>query len=223
MRPWHEYIDGIRYMRSTPLIMGIVLIAVGWATGGGAAQILFSLFGELVFHRGALGIGYLWGSAGIGLLLGGAFAHWLGKRIGFVGYKRAVVICYVLHGGAYVIFSQMKQFWAAMFFIGLSRGAVAISSVLNVSQLLRHVSNEFRGRVFATMETLTWAMMMISMAGAGVASQRYSPRVIGAVAGVLSSTTAIFWGWANWTGRLPEPAADGIDPDEVEVHGDPVA
>ena len=223
VRPWHEYIDGLRYIRSMPLIMGIVLIAVGWATGGGAAQILFSLFGELVFHRGALGIGYLWGSAGIGLLIGGSFAHWLGKRIGFRGYKRAVAICYVLHGASYVIFSQMKQFWAAMFFIGLSRAAVAVSSVLNFSQLLKHVSNEFRGRVFSTMETMTWAMMMVSMAGAGIASEHYSPRIIGAAAGVLSSTTAIFWGWANWQGRLPEPVVEGVEPEEVEIHGDPVA
>jgi hypothetical protein len=42
------------------------------------------------------------------------------------------------------------------------------------------------------------------------------------VAGVLSSTTAIFWGWANWTGRLPEPSRQGVDPDDVEVHGEPV-
>ena len=33
-------------MRSRPLILGIGMIAVGWATGGGAAQILFSIFGE---------------------------------------------------------------------------------------------------------------------------------------------------------------------------------
>jgi len=38
---------------------------------------------------------------------------------------------------------------------------------------------------------------------------------------VLSSTTAIFWAWANWTGRLPEPALAGVDPQDVEVHGDP--
>ena len=222
VQPWREYIQGLNYMRSTPLILGIVLIAVGWATGGGAAQILFSLFGELVFHRGALGIGYLWGSAGIGLLVGGAFAHWFGKRISFTGYKRTVAVCYVVHGGAYVIFSQMRHFWAAMLFIGLSRAAVAISSVLNFSQLLKHVSDEFRGRVFATMETLTWAMMMISMMGAGVASTSYSPRTIGAAAGILSSTTAVWWGWANWTGRLPEPALTRMDEDELEVHGDPV-
>jgi len=222
VQPFREYTEGLRYMRSRPLILGIVLIAVGWATGGGAAQILFSLFGELVFHRGALGIGYLWGSAGIGLLVGGAYAHWLGKRITFAGYKRTVVICYVLHGGAYVVFSQMRQFWLAMIFIGLSRAAVAVSSVLNMAQLLRHVSDEFRGRVFATLETMTWAMMMVSMMGAGVASMHYSPRVIGAAAGLLSSTTAIWWGWANWTGRLPEPELSATDIDELEVHGDPV-
>ncbi len=46
--PWHEYMEGLRYMRSTPLIFAIGLVGVGWATGGGAAQILFSLFGERV-------------------------------------------------------------------------------------------------------------------------------------------------------------------------------
>ena len=38
-----------------PLMMGIAMISVGWAMGGGAAQILFALFGEQVFHRGAGG------------------------------------------------------------------------------------------------------------------------------------------------------------------------
>jgi hypothetical protein len=33
--------------------------------------------------------------------------------------------------------------------------------VLYKSQLLQHVSNEFRGRVFATMETMSWSTMML--------------------------------------------------------------
>jgi predicted MFS family arabinose efflux permease len=223
VRPWHEYIEGLRYMRSSPLILGICLISVGWASGGGAAQILFSLFGDLVFNKGAAGIGYLWGAAGLGLLAGGTFAHWLGKRISFAGYKRTVAISYLIHGGAYVIFSQMSSFALAMMFIGISRAAVAVSSVLNFGQLLRHVPDTFRGRVFSTNETLTWSTMMLSMLGAGIASQTWSPRAIGAVSGVLSSTTAIFWLWANWSGRLPEPARAGVEPEEIEVHGDPVA
>ncbi|MGA2214302.1 MAG: MFS transporter [Bryobacteraceae bacterium] len=222
VRPWHEYKEGLRYMRSSPLILGIALLAVGWASGGGAAQILFSLFGELVFNRGPAGIGYLWAAAGVGLIAGGSYAHWLGKRISFANYKRTISICYVIHGGSYVIFSQMRDFQMALLFLAISRSAIAVSSVLNMSQLLRHVSDEFRGRVFATMETMQWSTMMLSMAGAGVASTNWSPRTIGVVSGLLSSSTAFFWLWANWTGRLPEPARDGVAPEEIEVHGDPV-
>jgi MFS family permease len=205
VRPWHEYREGLRYMKSSPLIFGLALIGVGWASGGGAAQVLFSVFGELVFKRGSAGIGLLWGCAGIGLLCGAALAHTFGKRLSFPVYKNSIVVCYVIHGGAYVIFSQMHSFALACFFIGLSRAAIAVSSILNFSQLLRVVSDPYRGRVFATMESMVWSTMMLSMLAAGVASQYYDPRTVAAWAGVISSTTAIFWAWANWTGRLPEP------------------
>ena len=205
-RPWHEYREGLAYMVKTPLILGIGLIAVGWASGGGAAQVLFTLFSELVFKRGAAGLGQLWALAGVGLLIGGITGNYIGKRIGFETYKRTVFFCYLLHGGAYVIFSQMRSWGWALFFMALSRAAVAVSSVLNWSNLLRHVDDRFRGRVFATIETMNWSTMMLSMLGAGTASQYFSVRAIGAASGLLSSTTAIFWGWANWTGKIPEPA-----------------
>ncbi|HYR41989.1 MAG TPA: MFS transporter [Terriglobia bacterium] len=222
LRPWPEYIAGVRYMRAAPLILGIGLIAVGWSTGGGAAQILFSLFGENVFHRGPAGIGMIWGCAGVGLIAGGILGHRIGRELGFEAYKLTVSIVYVIHGGAYVLFSLTPAFGWALFFISISRAAVGVSSVLNFAQLLRHVSNEYRGRVFATIESWTWMTMMISMALAGAGSQIVSPRTIGAVAGCLSASTAFFWGWANWRGKLPEPALAGVDPEEVEVHGDPI-
>jgi MFS family permease len=221
VRPWHEYIEGLRYMRSSPLILGIGLVAVGWATGGGAAQILFSVFGEMVFHRGSVGIGIIWGSAGVGLICGAIVAHRLGRNLSFAAYKRVIAIAYLIHGGAYVLFSQAPTFALALFYIGLSRAAVAVSSVLNMAQQLRHVPNEFRGRVFSTIESWNWMTMMLSMALAGVASEHHSPRVIGAWSGVLSSLTGVFWAWANFAGKLPEPELAGVDPDEVEVHGDP--
>ena len=43
------------------------------------------------------------------------------------------------------------------------------------------VSNEYRGRVFATMESMVNSVMMVSMALAGIASQYYSPRIIAAI------------------------------------------
>jgi hypothetical protein len=60
-------------------------------------------------------------------------------------------------------------------------------------------------------------MMMVSMMGAGIASMHYSPRTIGVVAGILSSTTAIFWFWANSTDHLPRPVfADGPHLPEIK-------
>jgi MFS family permease len=221
VRPWHEYREGLNYMRSVPLILGLLLINIGWATGGGAAQILFSVFGEKVFNRGAGGLGVVWGFAGVGLLCGGSLAYKLGPRLSFNAYKRTIAVCYIIHGGSYILFSQSPTFYWALLFIALSRAGVGVSSVLNMSQLLRIIPNEFRGRVFSTMESLQWSVMMMSMAAAGVALQYWNaPRMVGAIAGVLSSTTAIFWGWANLTGRLPEPVHAGVEPDEVEIHGE---
>lgn len=219
MRPWREYQEGLRYMRSVPLILGIGMISVGWAAGGGAAQILFALFGEQVFQRGPEGIGTIWGFAGLGLLLGGAIGHRVGRKLSFAGYKRAVSVSYLTHGAAYVVFSQMQLYWAALLFIMISRIGMAVTSVLNYTQLLRHTPDEFRGRVFATMETLRWSTMMISLALAGVASQYYSPRAIGVAAGVLGCLTAVLWAWADSGGHLPEPAELGVAPEEVEIHG----
>ena len=220
-RPWHEYTEGLRYMRGVPLILGIALLHVGWASGGGAAQILFSLFGELVFHRGAAGIGIIWSFAGVGLLIGGGLGHWLGKKLRFERYKWTIAVCYLIHGGAYIIFSLMGKFWEALLFIAVSRAAIGIASVLNFSQLLRHVSDAYRGRVFATIESMNWSTMMLSMTAAGIASEVYSPRVIGVWSGALTGSTALFWAWATWAGRIPEPPEEPAAPDVVEVHGEP--
>jgi MFS family permease len=218
-RPWHEYREGLQYMVATPLILGIGLLAVGWATGGGAAQVLFTLFSELVFNRGPRGLGELWGTAGLGLLIGGFIANRLGQKIAFENYKRAVFFCYLLHGGAYIAFSQMRGWGWALVFMGLSRASVAVSSVLNWSNLLKYVDDRYRGRVFSTMETMSWSTMMLSMLAAGTASRYFSVRMIGAASGLLSSSTALFWGWANWSGKLPQPSltADG---ELVKTHGD---
>ncbi|MGQ9633516.1 MAG: MFS transporter [Bryobacteraceae bacterium] len=205
LQPWRDYKAGLDYMRSVPLVLGIGLLTVGWAMGGGAAQILFALFGEQVFQRGAEGIGTIWGFAGVGLLAGGALAHLAGGRLDFAGYKRAIALCYLVHGAAYVVFSRSTWYPAALFWILLSRVGMAVTSVLNNYQLLRTTPDRYLGRVFATLESLRWFTMMFSMAAAGLASEYFNPRAIGVVAGLLGCLTAVGWALADVTGRLPEP------------------
>jgi MFS family permease len=209
---WDEFNESLRYMQRTPLILAIGLAGVGWATGGGAAQILFTLFGEVVFNRGAAGIGLIWGFAGVGLVIGGVLGHWVGKRLTFEMYKHAVWIGFLVHGGSYVLFS-IGNLWNAILFITLSRVAMGCNNVLNRTMLLTHVPDQYRGRVFTTIEAMSNGTMMASLAVASVATLHYDPRSIGVVAGLLSSSTAFFWLWAQVTGRLKEPRFE--DPGEV--------
>ena len=62
-----------------------------------------------------------------------------------------------------------------------------------------------RGRVFATNESLDLGDDDGVDDGRGLASQSVDPRAIGAVAGVVSSLTAVYWIWADRVGLLVAP------------------
>ena len=201
---WREYRESLAYMWHTPLVLAIGFAGIGWASGGGAAQILFTLFGELVFKGGAAGVGLIWGFAGIGLVIGGVLGHRIGRGLEYHRYLHIVWIAFLLHGGAYVLFAT-GNLWNAILWITVSRAAMGMNNVLNRSMLLHHVPDRLRGRVFTTVQAMSDAVMMLSLGAASVATQHYSIRSIGMAAGAVSASTALFWGWAVLAGRLPEP------------------
>jgi MFS family permease len=202
---WNEFTDSLRYMKATPLILAIALSYVGWATGGGAAQILFTLLGERVFLGGPKIVGLIWGFAGVGLVIGGFVGHFFLRRLNYGQYLHAIWINYLIHGISYALFS-VGNLAMAIVFITISRLAIGTNNVLNRTILLTHVPDHFRGRVFTTVEGLLNATMLISLTLASFATMRYPIRAVGVVAGLMSASTAIFWAWAVYTRRLPEPA-----------------
>lgn len=212
---WADFSDSIRYMRRTPLVLAIALAWVGWATGGGAAQVLFTLYGELVFNRGPAGIGIIWSAAGFGLVGGGYFAHWLGKRLTFAQYRHFISGAFFVHGASYVLFAVMPTIWLAAAFVGISRIAMGSINVLNRTMLLTHVPDHFRGRVFSTAEMMMNTTMTISLGIASIATAWVPIRTVGAVAGLLSASVAVFWFWAVAAGKLPEPQPDETEPEEA--------
>jgi MFS family permease len=204
-RAWRDFQRGLDYIRGVPLILGIAMLTVGWALGGGMTQVLFPLFGERVFHRGAAGIGAMWGFAGLGLLLGGAAGFFLGRNLSFRAYLRTVTLAYLSHGLAFMAFSRLEHYGAALVLLTLSRVGMSASSILNNTQLLLHVRDEYRGRVFSTLETLRWSTMMLSMAAAGALTAALGPRWLAFMAGLGAVLTALCWHWAARSGRLPQP------------------
>jgi MFS family permease len=212
-----DFTDSLAYMRCTPLVFAIALAGVGWATGGGAAQILFTLFGQQVYHRGPAGVGLIWGFAGVGLVLGGVLGHSLGRRLSYPRYLHAIWIGFLVHGLAYVLFS-LGDLLNAVVFITLSRVAMGANNVQNRTMLLKHVPDVMRGRIYTTVEAMSNATMMISLTVASIATRHYDPRSIAFVAGLFSTATAIPWAWATFARKLPEPAVEPVllEPESFE-------
>lgn len=208
---WREYRDGLTYLWHLPLGRAIAVAYVGWAAGGGAAQILFTVFAERVFERGAAGVGAMFTAAGMGLLIGGACGYALGRNATFDRTKAIALVCFVVHTAGYAIFSETRVYWVALLGVLLSRAATGTVVVLHYSQLTRYLDVAYRGRVFATLESLSWSTMLISMIGASVLLTRYPPRAVARVAVIATFMTIPVWLYLTLSGLLPEPADNGAD------------
>ncbi|MBV8817244.1 MAG: MFS transporter, partial [Acidobacteriaceae bacterium] len=211
---WQDLRDGMAYMKSTPLVLAIGLAYVGWASGGGAAQVLFTLFGEVVFRKGPAGIGVIWSAAGFGLVAGGVLAHRLGAKLSFRNYKNAISVGYFLHGAAYVAYAVMPTIALSSLCIFLSRVAMGSNNVLNRTMLLTHVPDRLRGRIFTTTEMMLNSTMMLSVALASAATDHIDIRTVGVIAGCLSASTSVFWWWADMAGKLREPQPESKPAEE---------
>jgi predicted MFS family arabinose efflux permease len=160
-------------------------------------------------------VGIIWGFAGVGLVIGGFVGQYLQRRLSYSQYLHAIWIGYLVHGLSYVLFS-ISNLAGSIFFITLSRIAMGTNNVQNRTMLLTHVPDQLRGRVFATVEGMLNATMLLSLTLASIATAHYEIRFVGTVAGFLSASTAIFWAWAVFARKLPEPQIQAVERVEVE-------
>lgn len=207
-----DFLEGMAFVRSHPVVLGLLLIGVGWATGGGAAQILFSLFAIDVYHAGESGIGLLYSGAGLGIVIGATLANWHFRNQSFAVTKWVIGISMVLTGVFYSIFSFTNSLWTGVFWIVLSRVVMGINHIIGTTLLMNIVPSHFRGRTFSTKETVVIFTMVVSMLLAGVGQHYAGPHTIALVAGLLTFLTGVIWLAANLAGVYAEQsdlAAEG--------------
>ena len=67
---WQDFWHGMRYMGARPLVLRLLSVKA-WSSGmGGGLLILFALFAEHLFQAGAVGMGTLYMTRGLGAVLG---------------------------------------------------------------------------------------------------------------------------------------------------------
>jgi MFS family permease len=199
---WGDFKAGMSFIRSNRLVQGILFLSMGWATGGGAAQVLFGVFAVNIFHAGDQGIGLFYAAAGLGVVLGASIANRFFRGLPLSVAKWVMGVSFVVHGLFYSLFSLMPSFGLAALMMLLSRLTAGITMVLGSTFLMQRVPDKVRGRTLSANDTLTMFTMISSIGLAGMASNYLDARAIGFIAGVLPAVAGLLWLLASFTGYL---------------------
>jgi len=68
-------------VRSSSFVKVMIILSALWPIGGGAVNVLLSVYSFDIFHAGNQGVGILYASLGLGFILGGGLTPYLSRRI----------------------------------------------------------------------------------------------------------------------------------------------
>ncbi len=140
---------------------------------------------------GTSGVGILAAIGALGLLAGaylvGVFGHHFDLRI-------LILICFILLGGALVLFPFLNKFW--MFGLAIFIGGIAISPVfIGQDTLIHHHADEFiRGRVFSIREWILNCSFVVGALVVGFLATMIKKNFLFILFGILLTSLAIV-GW----------------------------
>jgi MFS family permease len=191
-----DTLEGLRYVRSRPRVMALLLVKPAWGLGGGILTLL-PVFGEKIFPvRGsaALGMSVLYVARGIGTAVGPVLTRRFYSETR-EQMQRAIGLAFVLAGVFYVAFGTTTSFALALLFVCVAHMGGSVLWVFSTVLLQTSVEDNFRGRVFAAELMLMTLAMATSNYLTGEALDRFrlSPRVVVSAIGVFFVIPGLLW------------------------------
>ncbi len=208
---WRDVREGFAYIWALPFVRGIILVNVGWATGGGMNNLLFDRLAGHEFAqdgRGDVGLATLWTAAGAGLFIGMMLARRAGawaaeeKRAGLlIGWAL------LAHGLLWASAGLMPSLWTMALAVMASRLILGAEFGVQETLVMRVVAEEYRGRVFTTDRALELTTMTLSMLAGGLLLRYFTPRQMLIVSGLLSASPGLIWLLAMWLKQISVPSS----------------
>jgi len=164
---WRDIREGMRFIRSNPVVRGVLIGLACGLGGGGTVVPLGPVFSSVVLHSGASGFGVLLTAFGMGVAAGVIGVSLVQKRL---PHGQVFLVAVLAGGTALIVAATMSRLvlasaWIAGF--GVCAGTVY---VLGFSMLQEEVSDELRGRIFATLYASTRLCLFLALVVAPVLS-----------------------------------------------------
>jgi MFS family permease len=140
---WGSLVEGLRFLRTSPLIIGtFVLDFIAMLFGHPRAMLPF--YADRVFHTGAQGLGLLFAAIGAGALVGALSSGWVAhvRRQGF-----ATLVCVAVWGAAIAAFGLAPAFPLALVLLAVAGAADVYSAIFRGTIVQTILPDDLRGRV----------------------------------------------------------------------------
>jgi MFS family permease len=168
---WSSLMDGLRFARRQPALLGTFLVDLN-AMVFGMPRALFPPLAAATFHVGPEGLGLLHAAPAVGALLAALSSGWV-LRVRRQG--AAVMVSVVVWGGSIAAFGLMpgELFWPAL--LAVAGAADVISAVFRNTIMQQVTPDQMRGR----------------MASLHIAVVTSGPRLGDTESGVVTSLTSV--------------------------------
>jgi MFS family permease len=176
-------LEGLRYVRSSPQIMSLILMNLVVVVFGMPYQTLMPVVAERVFSAGAEGLGLLLAASGAGALAGAVVVASLSRfsRPGALQLGLAIGL-----GVALVVFALTRSFPVAVGLLVVVGFLFSSFSALNNSLLMANTEPRLTGRVMS-FYLLTWgAMPLGSLPLAWLSDRTSAPLAIALGGGIVA-------------------------------------
>ncbi|MCC3649681.1 MFS transporter [Cytobacillus oceanisediminis] len=154
----------------------------------GIDNILVSIYGLEVFDMGELGVGFMYGALGIGLILSSFFSHML-KR----GLLALAIIFIALEGTGHILLSLAPSFYAALFTVVLITFAGGIGNICLDTVMMKFIPRSRQGTFFGLMEMISNLSLAVSMGTAGFLLEIFAPRTLSLIIGLAYLIFAVMY------------------------------
>jgi hypothetical protein len=182
---------GIRFIRSTPIILGAITLDLFAVLFGGAVALL-PLFAREILHTGPFGLGVLRSATAVGAVIAGLrlARKPLGSHAG-----RTLLVVVGAFGASMIVFGLSRWFWLSALALAVSGFVDMFSMNIRSTTVALATPNELRGRVNAVEGVFIGASNELGAfeSGAAAALVGAVPAVV--AGGAVTLALAVVWRW----------------------------
>ena len=201
--PWEHMAEGFRFVNRTAPIRALMLLLAVVSMTGMPYVVLMPIFADKILRGGgqefasligshdlgAVRLGILMGSAGVGALLG---ALTLAARTGVKGLGKWVSVCCGGFGVSLMLFALSKSFWLSVFLL-LPVGYFIMLQMSSSNTLIQvMVPDELRGRTMAVYSMMFMGMAPVGALLGGALSDRLGAPLTVSIGG-LAAVAGAWW------------------------------